>query len=202
MSVELLERERELASLDGLVEEAAAGDARLLLVEGAAGIGKTPAGGRGPAAGRGGGAARVLTARGGELEREFPFGVVRQLFEPLLGTPDRASAARRGRGGRRRGVLGARRRSDGGDSSFAALHGLYWLTVNLSAERRCCSRSTTCTGATGRRCASSPTSSAGSRACRCSWSRSLRPAEPGADAALLAELRQRPAQRCTCGRGR
>ena len=27
---------------------------------------------------------RVLTARGSELEREFPFGVVRQLFEPAL----------------------------------------------------------------------------------------------------------------------
>ena len=27
---------------------------------------------------------RVLTARGSELEREFPFGVVRQLFEPPL----------------------------------------------------------------------------------------------------------------------
>jgi hypothetical protein len=35
---------------------------------------------------------RVLAGRGGELEREFPFGVVRQLFEPLL--VDGALAAR------------------------------------------------------------------------------------------------------------
>ena len=26
----------------------------------------------------------VLRARGGEYERDFPYGVVRQLFEPLL----------------------------------------------------------------------------------------------------------------------
>jgi hypothetical protein len=35
---------------------------------------------------------RVLRARGGELERDFGFGVVRQLFEPVLAA---ASAAER-----------------------------------------------------------------------------------------------------------
>ena len=44
---------------------------------------------------------------------------------------------------------------------------------------RCCSPSTTCTGATGRRCASSPTSRAGSRARRCSSPATLRTSEPG-----------------------
>ena len=79
----LLERERELASLQELVEAAAAGEGRLAILEGPAGIGKTRllAEARRRAADAG---LRVLTARGGELEREFPFGVVRQLFEPLL----------------------------------------------------------------------------------------------------------------------
>ena len=36
---------------------------------------------------------RVLAARAGELEREFPFGVVRQLFEPVLADPGRREAA-------------------------------------------------------------------------------------------------------------
>ena len=69
------------------------------------------------------------------------------------------AAARRRRGAGAAGLRAARRRRRR-TASFAALHGLYWLTVNLTAERRCCWRSTTCTGATARRCASSPTSSA------------------------------------------
>ena len=78
---ELLDRDRELHAVDGLVAEAAEGEARLVLIEGAAGIGKTrllsEARRRAEAAGM-----RALTARGSELEREFAFGVVRQLFEP------------------------------------------------------------------------------------------------------------------------
>src|SRR5262245_66281655 len=64
-------------------------DARpaVALVQGPAGIGKTRllvetrerAGSEG---------FRVLSARGGELERELPFGVVRQLFEPVVVDPD------------------------------------------------------------------------------------------------------------------
>jgi len=81
--VYLLERERELAELERLVMDAKAGDARLALIEGPAGIGKTQLMGelrRRAAAAE----LRVLSARGSELEREFPFGVVRQLFEPVL----------------------------------------------------------------------------------------------------------------------
>ena len=58
----------------------------MALVEGPAGIGKTrllaEARVRGQEAG-----ARVLFARAGELERDFPFGVVRQLFEAALADP-------------------------------------------------------------------------------------------------------------------
>ena len=77
----LLERDVELASIDGLIAEAAVGHARLALIEGPAGIGKTRlvAEARRKAAD---GGFRVLAAQGGELEQEFPFGVVRQLFEP------------------------------------------------------------------------------------------------------------------------
>ena len=104
---ELLDRDRELHAVDGLVAEAAEGEARLVLIEGAAGIGKTrllsEARRRAEAAGM-----RALTARGSELEREFAFGVVRQLFEPVLGRKRRARAAAGRRGRERRGrVLGA-----------------------------------------------------------------------------------------------
>src|SRR4051794_32737880 len=77
----LLEREADLASLLALVDAAADGDGGLAAVEAGAGIGKTRllAEVRTAAAARG---LRVLRARGGELEREFAFGIVRQLFEP------------------------------------------------------------------------------------------------------------------------
>ena len=68
------------------------GDGRLGLVEGPAGIGKTRllAAVRALAADAG---MRCLTARGGELERAFPFGVVRQLYEPALASAPPAERA-------------------------------------------------------------------------------------------------------------
>ena len=82
----LLERDRELALLDELVEGALRGDAVLALLEGPAGIGKSTvlAMARQKAAAAG---FRVLAARGSDLERELPYGVVRQLFESLLRDP-------------------------------------------------------------------------------------------------------------------
>jgi predicted ATPase len=83
MGGRLLEREAEIASVDALIADAARGQARLALVEGPAGIGKTRllAEARARAARAG---FSPLVARGGELEREFPYGVVRQLYESRL----------------------------------------------------------------------------------------------------------------------
>ena len=79
----LLERETELAVVGALLNAARSGQGRLLVIEGAAGIGKTrlvqEARARAEASGM-----QALSARGGELERDFPFGIVRQLFEPVL----------------------------------------------------------------------------------------------------------------------
>jgi ATP/maltotriose-dependent transcriptional regulator MalT len=79
----LLERDREVESLRSALAHTVNGGGRLALVEGPAGIGKS----RLLAELRNAAQEddmRVLTARGSELEREFPFGVVRQLFEPSL----------------------------------------------------------------------------------------------------------------------
>jgi DNA-binding CsgD family transcriptional regulator len=137
--VALLERESELGRLDRLLEDARGGEGRLALVEGEAGIGKTAL--LDALRGRAGAEEYlVLTARGGELEREFPHGVVRQWFEPLLRRPSE----------RRRGVFsGAARLAEtalglgdgfpgalvGADAELAANHGLYWLVANLAQER-------------------------------------------------------------------
>ena len=106
--------------MDALVLDAKAGEARLALIEGPAGIGKTQLIGalrrRGEAAGM-----RVLAARGSQLEREFPFGVVRQLLEPSIGTDSFAGAAEAARP-----VFGdPGDGAEGFDASFGTLHGLY-----------------------------------------------------------------------------
>jgi len=87
----LLEREAEIAAIHGLVAAARGGAGRLLVIEGRSGLGKTRLVGEVRGAARAGGF-EVLAARAGELEQEFAFGMVRQLFEPLLA---RASAAER-----------------------------------------------------------------------------------------------------------
>jgi DNA-binding CsgD family transcriptional regulator/tetratricopeptide (TPR) repeat protein len=132
----LREREHELQLLDRGIAGALAGDAGLILVEGQAGIGKSRlvAEARRRAAARG---LPVLSARGSELEREYPFGVVRQLLEPRV-----ADGAARGRllagvaGGAAAtfGLTGQGTDEVSHESTFAALHALYWLTVNLSTD--------------------------------------------------------------------
>jgi len=87
---ELLERDRELGVLEGLIQGTLEGRRGLALIEGPAGIGKSRllAATREAAENTG---FRVLAARGSDLERELPFGVVRQLFDPVLVDPgDRA----------------------------------------------------------------------------------------------------------------
>src|SRR5687767_14452976 len=79
----LLERGEELARIESALAEACSGRGTFVVVEGPAGIGKTAviAAARAAAAEKG---MRVLRSRGTELERDFAFGVVRQLFEPPL----------------------------------------------------------------------------------------------------------------------
>src|SRR5262249_53247039 len=135
----LLERERELERIGAVLDRArTGGGGSVLVVEGPAGIGKTrlSRAARQEAEQR---AFSVLAARGTELEREYPFGGVRQLFELTV----RSASAKE------RAVL-----LDGAaalaapavlpevgfsreeiDPSFGALHGLYWLCANLCVAR-------------------------------------------------------------------
>src|SRR5947207_1007852 len=84
---------------------------------------------------------RVLRARATEMEANFAFGVVRQLFEPPLveaSEPERADLlqAAAGVAAGLLGLPGAPANgapSSGVDPSFAILHGLYWLCANLAA---------------------------------------------------------------------
>ena len=130
---ELLERERELAA----VEELLGRRSGALAIEVGVGVGKTSlvqaACRRAQELGY-----EVLSARGSELEADFVFGVVRQLFERRLtdaGADERASLLVGPAAAAGRLLPGKSVEASAGDTSFAILHGLYWLAANLSAAR-------------------------------------------------------------------
>ena len=129
---ELLEREGELGTLRGMVDEARLGRGGTVVVEGAAGSGKTALLRR---LREESSDVRVLRAVGGELEREFPFGVVRQLFEREVhgASGERRAALLAGAAAHAAPVVGAAPEPVA-DASFAVLHGLYWLAGALADE--------------------------------------------------------------------
>jgi len=131
----LLERDEEIGWIGDALRAAREGAGSLVVIEGPAGIGKTEllldARGKARQAGM-----AVAIARASELERERPFGVVRQLLEPLLGV---ATAAQRGELLSGSAALASPifapesqlPAAEQGDRTFASIHGLYWLCVNL-----------------------------------------------------------------------
>ena len=129
----LLERGRELAAVEQLLGQGGG----LLAIEAGAGLGKTAlvqaACRRAQELGY-----QVLRARGAELEDDFAFGVVRQLFERRLASavPEEREALLDGAGAAARSLLFERQvEATASDSLFSVLHGLYWLAANLSAVR-------------------------------------------------------------------
>ena len=123
----LLERSDPLDRIARAVRGAVAGESRILLVEGDAGIGKTTLLKE---------AARLstslactpLTARGGVLEQTHGYGIVRQLLDGealadrLAGPAALAAPA-----------LGLESHADG--DALGAMYGLYWLIAALADER-------------------------------------------------------------------
>src|SRR5262245_13857912 len=79
----LLEREAQVASLQALTDEARTGGGRFVVIEGSAGIGKTRLLGEARVL-AGATDMRALTARGGEFEGDFAYGIVRLLLQRLL----------------------------------------------------------------------------------------------------------------------
>ncbi len=132
---ELLEREGELEEMGSALVDAKTGRGRAIAIEASAGLGKTRLLGAARARGEEEGLG-VLSGRATELERDFPFALVRQLFEgPMAALSaaereallDGAAPARR--------ALGLDSETELDHDSFAVLHGLYWVTAAL-AERK------------------------------------------------------------------
>jgi DNA-binding SARP family transcriptional activator/DNA-binding NarL/FixJ family response regulator len=131
---DLVDRAQETAVLRHLVDGLAGGGPGCVLIEGPAGIGKTrllvEAVRLADAVG-----GRVVSARGSQLERSYGFGVVRQLFEPCLSDPARRDLLLKSAATGARAVFDEVTGDDAEyQGSFAVLHGLYWLTVNLAAD--------------------------------------------------------------------
>jgi AAA ATPase domain len=134
---ELLDRENDLVAIDEVLAAVGRGAGAVMLIEGPAGIGKTALLRRlRQRADRLG--FSVQTARGGELERGFGFGIVHQLLETVLAGADAAERARLLDGAARLAepvFTDISVAEDSGSVAFATLHGLYWLVANI-AERR------------------------------------------------------------------
>jgi DNA-binding CsgD family transcriptional regulator/tetratricopeptide (TPR) repeat protein len=140
----LLERELELERAHAALRAVGQREGSVLVIEGAAGIGKSRLleTARARAAQLG---FRVLSARATELEQGFPFGVVRQLFERLVAEADEderqrwlsgaaALAAEVLTGAPAAAPGPAVAGSAGGDPAYGWQHGLYWLASNLSSD--------------------------------------------------------------------
>jgi DNA-binding CsgD family transcriptional regulator len=140
----LLEREHEVERIRDALRSAGQQAGRTLIVEAAAGLGKSrlleEARRQAPRLG-----VRSLSARATELEQGFPFGVMRQLFERRLVEADSGERDRwlAGAAALAADVLiaapaQASRAPAAGlpasDPGYAWQHGLYWLASNLSAD--------------------------------------------------------------------
>lgn len=132
----LLERERELTELGNALTEAREGGGRVLLVQAAAGLGKTTLlRAASEAAAEAG--FTYLRARASELEQDFAYGCLRQLLEPAVVKLSDSERDRLFEGAASLSKplfaqTGAP--SPSADSSFSILHGLYWLLNNLADE--------------------------------------------------------------------
>jgi DNA-binding CsgD family transcriptional regulator len=131
----LLDRDGELTELEAALEGALAGRGELAVVEGPPGIGKSEllratverARRRG---------ARVLTARGVEVEHDLAFGGVRQLLEPVVEAASPEGAERLFSGAARPATRlfeqGAREATPPLDLEFATHNALYWVLASLA----------------------------------------------------------------------
>jgi len=132
----LLERGAELEGLASQLGGARAARGSVALLEAPAGQGKTSLLRvlRAEAVDSG---LRVLTATGAPLERDFAFGIVRQLFDAELHAASEERRARlfAGAAALAEPVFASVPAGDQQDPAHSTLYGLYWLAVNLAAEQ-------------------------------------------------------------------
>ena len=135
---ELIERDVELRLIEAALTAAIAGSGNGLLIRSPAGMGKTALLEAGKAMARQRGM-RVLSARGGLLEHEFAFGVVRQLLFAVGLDPALSARALDGAGIGASSML-----NDDGpapaipDGTFGLAYSIFWALVNIAGDGPLC----------------------------------------------------------------
>jgi DNA-binding CsgD family transcriptional regulator len=135
---DLLEREAELDALEGALAGAVEGRGSVVAIEGPPGIGKSSL----VKACLGLAAARdmyTITVRATELERSYPYGIVRQTADSvqLDKTDEERAALFTGAAKLALPILdpGSEEEGDSPELMYQRLHGLYWVIANLARER-------------------------------------------------------------------
>ena len=136
----LLERDDELQALITALSEAQQERGQFVLIEAPAGLGKTTLlrATVATATEQGFG---CLRARANEIEREFPYGCVRQLLEPAIAAASKAERDRLFEDASALSMplfahgIAASPASQAAESVFSILHGLYWLLNKIARER-------------------------------------------------------------------
>uniref|UniRef100_UPI0030B82D89 ATP-binding protein n=1 Tax=Nocardioides lijunqiniae TaxID=2760832 RepID=UPI0030B82D89 len=134
---QILERESELVRIATALDEAAAGSGRVIVIEGAAGIGKTALVREARELARRRGYGR-LQAIGDETETPLAWGVVRQMVERSISrySGEVRDAILAGPAGRALQALDVAPASGASDAEVArTLHALWWVAIDLSSTR-------------------------------------------------------------------
>ncbi|SDP29470.1 regulatory protein, luxR family [Nakamurella panacisegetis] len=136
-----VDRDSELAALAAVLDAAGGGAGESVLVEAAAGLGKSRLLEEAATFGHARGLT-VIRARANLGDRDYPFGLILRLFEPFLVklSADRRAAVFAGSAELAVPLLApAGRMPTEGDGAIrpqaAVLHGLFWLVLNIAAQR-------------------------------------------------------------------
>jgi DNA-binding CsgD family transcriptional regulator len=134
----LLEREAEIAALDQALAAAVAGQGSVVAIEGPPGIGKSRLVASAVELAR----ARdmyTLSVRATELERSYPYGIVRQTADSVTldKSDEERSALFTGAAKLALPILdpASAEEIDSPELMYQRLHGLYWVTANLAREQ-------------------------------------------------------------------
>jgi DNA-binding CsgD family transcriptional regulator len=134
----LLEREAELSALDRALADATEGRGSVVAVEGPPGIGKSRlVAACGALAQQRG--MYSISVRSTELERSYPYGIVRQTADSVAldKTEEERAALFTGAARLALPILdpGSADEGDSPELMYQRLHGLYWVTANLAREQ-------------------------------------------------------------------